>query len=169
MYVYWVTECVTLHLPSQQLGFLEFFPIPPAPVLYILFKPHQGSTIYKNRVFGRVLKLARSWWWLPFLPLISTLITLPPLTGCTPRGASAAGAGTAPRMAQHSLFPSKKPHPSVAHPFSTAKTTVFSQISLAWDKSCRLLTLTFWSPLTEHLMDYQRDPVRLPYITLSPQ
>lgn len=57
-----MNECVTLHLQSQQLGFLDFFPIPPAPVLHMLLKPHHDATIYKNRVFGRALKLARSWW-----------------------------------------------------------------------------------------------------------
>ena len=77
------------------------------------------------------------------------------------------------------------------HVFSTAKITGFfgfvfgffffpflflffffflfsSQISLAWDTSCRLLNLTFWSLLTEHLKNYQRETASALCITVSP-
>ena len=43
-----------------------------------------------------------------------------------------------------------------------------SQISLAWDTSCRLLNLTFWSLLTEHLKNYQRETASALCITVSP-
>lgn len=109
-----------------------FFPL----VLFSLFKQHQASTYLilkqqqkKKRVggFSNLSFLSGDWWTdvFTFSPFISTLHSK---TDCTLIGASVAEAGTAPSKTWQSLFSQQNLSPSVTHPFSTAKITIFFSV-----------------------------------------